>query len=92
MHVKLHKRGMLLLPIIIPETDLNHLVIDLDFDVDSSVPGISVCSLPNMEPNHPESSLCDMTPSDMTPNKDVLDDEEADEDDADGDEEGETSQ
>ncbi len=59
-HAKLHKHGILLLPIIIPESDLENPVIDLDLDVetDSSVSDVSAGITPQTEPNPPEPSLC----------------------------------
>ncbi len=51
MHANLYKRGLLTLPIIIPESDLSHPVIDVELDPDCS----------QVEPDIPVSSHCSLT-------------------------------
>ncbi len=101
-HAKLHKHGMLPLPIIIPETDLKYPVIDIDLEVDnvSSATCVSACFTPQTEPNHSESSLCSVsqslfTASSQTETETEIDDDVSEDEDDDGDEdelEGENSQ
>ncbi len=100
-HAKLHKHGQLPLPIIIPEADLKHPIIDLDLDTDNSVSCLSTYTTPQSEPNHPESSHCEALQSLFTSQMDTeteVDEDVSDEEDVDDvvddddDQEGENSQ
>ncbi len=87
------------MPIIIPEVDLKHPIIDLDLDIDNSVSYLLTCITPQSEPNHPKSSHCDASQSLFTSQIDTetefdedLSDQEDFDDDDDDDQEGENTQ
>ena len=90
-HANLHRYRLLALPIIIPESDLNHPVIDIELDPDFShvEPGIPVslrCSLmQQIQPQIQPQSICSESVEEDDNNKEC-EDEADDTDVVDGDE------
>lgn len=85
-HAKLHKWGMLPLPIIIPEHDLKHPIVNIVLDAEAAViPGTS-CA-PQLESDVPESSWYEVSQStSVTTQQDTEIDKDDSDDKYDGDE------